>query len=57
LFTRNTKSKSWFAAGWYNIKQHRKWESVQHPKLIALQRYQYQGPFHTKDEANNAKTN
>lgn len=52
LFTRTDKSKSWFAAGWYMVKQHRTWKLTQHPKLITLQRYKYQGPFHTKEEAN-----
>jgi hypothetical protein len=52
LFTRSEKSKSWFAAGWYMVKQHRTWKLVQHPKLITLQRYKYQGPFHSKEEAN-----
>jgi hypothetical protein len=52
LFTRDTKSKSWFAAGWYRVKQHRTWKAVQNPKLITLERYAYQGPFHTKEEAN-----
>jgi hypothetical protein len=51
LFTRDTKSKSWYAAGWYMVKQHRAWKAVQNPKLITLQRYQYQGPFHTKEQA------
>ena len=50
LFTRSDKSKSWFAAGWYSIKQGRNWKIVQDPKLIALQRYPYQGPFKTKEE-------
>jgi hypothetical protein len=52
LFTKNNKSKSWFAAGWYTIKQHRAWKAVQNPKLIVLERYSYQGPFHTKEQAN-----
>jgi hypothetical protein len=52
LFTKDTKSKSWFAAGWYTVKQHRTWRTVQNPKLIVLERYKYQGPFHTKEEAN-----
>ena len=52
LFTREEKSKSWFAAGWYMVKQHRTWKLVQNPKLITLQRYKYQGPFHSKEEAN-----
>ncbi len=52
LFTRDTKSKSWFAAGWYCVKQHRKWKIVENPKLITLERYTYQGPFKTREEAN-----
>ena len=52
LFTTTSKSKSWFAAGWYMIKQHRTWQAVQNPKLIVLERYKYQGPFHSKEEAN-----
>ena len=52
LFTKTNKSKSWHAAGWYTVKQGRHWEAVQDPKLIVLQRYTYQGPFYTKDEAN-----
>ena len=52
LFTKTAKSKSWFAAGWYAVKQHRAWKAVHNPKLIVLERYQYQGPFHTKEQAN-----
>lgn len=52
LFTKQLKSKSWFAAGWYVVKQHRLWKSVKNPKLIVLERYPYCGPFHTKEEAN-----
>ena len=51
LFTKTTKSKSWFAAGWFLIKQHRTWDLVHCPKLIALQRYPYRGPFYTEDQA------
>ena len=52
LFTKQAKSKSWFAAGWYLVKQHKNWRPVRNPKLIQLQRYAYQGPFHSKEEAN-----
>lgn len=52
LFTKDTKSKSWFAAGWYRVRQHRVWRTVQQPKLITLQRYEYRGPFHTREQAN-----
>jgi hypothetical protein len=51
LFTKEKKSKSWYAAGWYTVKQHRSWKIVQNPKLILLERYQYQGPFHSQDLA------
>jgi hypothetical protein len=50
IYTKTAKSKSWFAAGWYSIKRGRNWKVVQDPKLIALQRYPYQGPFKTKEE-------
>ena len=51
LFTKNKKSKSWCAAGWYRIYLNRTWQVFQSPKLITLQRYKYQGPFMTQEEA------
>jgi hypothetical protein len=51
VYTKSNKSKSWHAAGWYTVKKGRKWAAMQDPKLIVLQRYPYQGPFHTKEEA------
>jgi hypothetical protein len=51
LFTRSVKSKSWFAAGWYRVQRGRSWQLLHEPKLIALQRYVFQGPFHTKEQA------
>ena len=50
IYTKTAKSKSWFAAGWYSIKRGRNWKIIQDPKLIALQRYPYQGPFRTKEQ-------
>jgi hypothetical protein len=52
LFTKTSKSKSWYAAGWYQVKQHRRWCTIRNPKLIILDRYQFQGPFHSKEQAN-----
>ena len=52
LYTKTEKSKSWFAAGWYRVCQHKTWKTVQSPKLITLERYKYQGPFFTKEQAN-----
>lgn len=50
LYTKAPKSKSWYAAGWYRVKKGRTWRVVQDPKLILLQRYAYQGPFHSREE-------
>ena len=52
VYTKTVKSKSWFAAGWYNVRKGRKWKTTLAPKLIVLQRYPYQGPFYTEQEAN-----
>lgn len=51
LWTRDARSKSWYAAGWYRVRQGRTWETVFCPKLITLQRYSYQGPFHSEEQA------
>jgi len=51
LFTKERKSKSWYAAGYYAVKQHRAWKIVRNPKMIVLERYQYQCPFHTQEAA------
>lgn len=51
LYTKTPKSKSWYAAGWYQVKKGRNWRTIQDPKLILLQRYDYQGPFYSKEEA------
>ncbi len=53
IYTKTSKSKSWFAAGWYRVKKGRNWSITQDPKLIVLQRYTYAGPFHTQTEAEN----
>ena len=50
IYTKTAKSKSWYAAGWYLVKKGRNWRAVQDPKLILLQRYEYQGPFHSREE-------
>jgi hypothetical protein len=52
IYTKTKKSKSWYAAGWYLVKKGRAWTVVQDPKLIVLQRYAYQGPYHSEQEAN-----
>jgi hypothetical protein len=56
IYTKTAKSKSWFAAGWYQVKKGRDWKVVQGPKLIMLQRYPYHGPYQTQEEAANDKS-
>jgi hypothetical protein len=51
LFTKGIKSKCWYAAGWYNVQRNDEWDTIKCPKLIFLQRYSYEGPFHNKEEA------
>lgn len=51
LWTPKARSRSWLAAGWYRVRQHRDWQIMQCPKLIILQRYAYQGPFRSRTEA------
>ncbi len=51
MFTKQSNSKSWYAAGWYVINQAGHWQPMLCPKKIILDRYPYQGPFYTKDQA------
>jgi hypothetical protein len=52
LFTKTKKSKCLHAAGYFVVDQNGV-KSVQFcPKYIFIQRYPYQGPYKTSDEAN-----
>ena len=51
VYTKTNKSKSWFSAGWYNVRKGRHWRTVLSPKLIVLQRYPYQGPYYSEQQA------
>lgn len=50
LFTKSKDSKSLYCAGYYVIKFDKGWVKSFCPKLITLQRYDYQGPFKTDIE-------
>jgi hypothetical protein len=52
IYTKTAKSKSWFAAGWYRVRKGKTWRAVLCPKLIVIQRYPYQGPFHSEEQVN-----
>lgn len=51
LFTKTPKSKCYYAAGWYVLKQGSTHEIAFCPKYIFIQRYEYSGPYKTEDEA------
>lgn len=50
LFTKSDKSKSVYCAGHYIIKFEKGWVKSFCPKLITLERYEFQGPFKTELE-------
>jgi Ethanolamine utilization protein EutJ (predicted chaperonin) len=49
IYTKGAKSKSFFCAGYYIIKFSSTWVRAYCPKLITLNRYEYEGPFKTQD--------
>ena len=49
IYTKTAKSKSFFCAGYYIIKFSSTWVRAYCPKLITLNRYEYQGPFKTQE--------
>lgn len=51
LFTKTPKSKCYYAAGWYTFTQGTEEKAIFCPKYIFIQRYDYKGPFKSKDEA------
>ena len=50
LFTKSGDSKSLYCAGFYVIQFDKGWVKSFCPKLITLQRYEYQGPFQSEVE-------
>jgi hypothetical protein len=52
VFTKGTKSKSFFCAGYYIVQFNNGWVKSYCPKFITLNRYPYQGPFSTQRERN-----
>jgi hypothetical protein len=50
LFTKSSKSKSLYCAGFYIIKFDKGWVKSFCPKAITIERYPYKGPFKTRLE-------
>ena len=53
VFTKTQKSKCFYAAGWYVLRQGEEPNVIFCPKYIFIQRYEYIGPYKTEDEAKN----
>ena len=49
IYTKEKKSKSWYAAGYYMVTINRKTKVMFCPKLIILDRYGYVGPVREPD--------
>lgn len=54
VYTKTSKSKSFYCAGYYIIKFNNGWVKSYCPKFITLNRYEFQGPFKSKVEMQDA---
>jgi len=54
IYTKTSKSKSYYCAGYYIIKFNNGWVKSFCPKFITLNRYDFQGPFRNKTELQDA---
>jgi len=54
LYTTTPKSKCYYVAGWFAVKQGHEYATIFCPKYIFIQRYDYIGPFKSEDEAKNS---
>jgi hypothetical protein len=50
IYTKGSKSKSFFCAGYYIVKFNNGWVKSYCPKLITLNRYPFAGPYDTLEE-------
>lgn len=50
IYTKSSKSKSFFCAGYYAVRFSNTWVKAYCPKLITLNRYDHIGPFRTVEE-------
>lgn len=51
MYTKTSKSRSFYCAGHYLIQLNNEWEYSFCPKSITLSRYSFMGPFKTEQEA------
>lgn len=50
IYTKTPKSKCYYVAGWFAIKQNQEYVNIFCPKYIFIQRYDYVGPFMSENE-------
>ena len=51
IYTKTSKSKSYYCAGYYLIKFNNGWVKSNCPKYITLNRYPFKGPFKSMAQA------
>lgn len=51
VYTKSPKSKCYYAAGYFNVELNGEWQTIAMPKYIFIQRYEYNGPYTTLQEA------
>lgn len=51
VYTKSKLSKCYYVAGYFRLFMNDTWQTVFCPKYIFVQRYQYRGPFFTKEQA------
>ena len=51
FFTKTTKSKSFYCAGYYAVNINGVWDYHFCPKSITISRYDYHGPYKNKEDA------
>jgi hypothetical protein len=54
IYSKEVKSKSFYCAGYYLVKINHNWTRAYCPKLITLQRYDFAGPFRSKEDQEQA---
>lgn len=50
IYTKTPKSKCYYVAGWFAVKQNDIFLNIFCPKYIFIQRYEYRGPFKTEND-------
>lgn len=50
IYSKDTKSKSLFCAGYYFVELNNQWTTLFCPKNITLNRYKFIGPFKSEEE-------